>query len=322
MSDVTIITHFSEPNWPVVNKLSAICKCLDVGMLHCSTIDKLRQTLKNPPTHRNLFFTDEGLIDVLQKADGDFANKFEVALFMFSPLAKVAAKVGNLSNVKYLIGTQPTEGYGRDLSILVKKFSDGDILDLAKYLSFGCKITERRIGSSQGKKEAIEAVVSYISRLGDPGYNHPFDEYARRIATLTDELLLNAVFDANPRFGPAIDRSLPFQLKKDEEILISWGYDGEYFGISVRDPFGTFTSETVMKYLSARKKLEEVVSSQSGGLGLKFIFEKAHQIVANVRNEQVTEVIALIKLTGRIIDFERHQKSFYFFGNNKVKGAG
>lgn len=316
MSNVTIITHFSQPNWPVVNKLSAICKCLEVNTLHCPNVEKLEETLKGPPKGRNLFFTDEGLIDFLNDLDQKSFKKFDVALFIMSPILKVVEQISNLKNVKYLISVQPAESFGRDLSILIKKFSEGDILDLEKYLAFGSKVMERTIDSSLTKKQTIEAVTNYILRLGDPGYNHPFGEYAQRIALLTDELLLNAVFDANPRLK-GTDRSVPFKLKPKEKITVSFGYDGEFFGVSVRDPFGSFTSDTILKYLAASKETGKIVSADSGGLGLRFIFEKAHQVVTNVKSEKVTEVIALVKFPGRIMDFESQKKSFYFFENEK-----
>lgn len=323
MTDVTIYTHFSQPNWPVVNKLRAISKCLDVGLRHCSTLERLRESLEDTSAGRNLFFTDEGMIDLVQEYEKRVeADKLEIAMFITSPIGKVAQKVSNLSNVKYLIGAQPAESFGRDLSILIKKFVDGDILDLEKYLAYGSKISERAIRSPETKRDAIDAVINYVSRLGDPGYNHPFDEYARRIAELTEELLLNAIFDANPRLRKS-NRSLPFKLAPEEEVVVSWGYDGEYFGISVRDPFGKFTSETILKYLSSQRQVEDIVSADSGGLGLKFIFDRAHQVVTNVTKGQVTEVIALVRLANRMLEFESQKKSFFFFGEDApVKKPG
>jgi hypothetical protein len=317
MNNVTVITHFSNPNWPVVNKLAAICKCLDVTMVHCPTIEKLKSTLSKPVYGRGLFFTDEGLVDYLQELDSQ-PNKMplEVAMLIMSPISMAAQKVSDLGNVKYLIGIQSVESYGRDLSILIKKFSDGDILDLDKYLAFGCKINSRTITTSKSKRDAIMSVSSYISQLGEPGYT-PYEEYARRVAELSDELLLNAIFDANPRLKNA-DRSQPFQLTEQEQIHMSWGYDGEYFGVSVRDPFGKFNSETIMSYLSAPTQSGRIHESKSAGLGLKLIFEKAHQVVTNVKHEQVTEVIALVKFVNRMLEFDNQKKSFFFFGGKET----
>lgn len=315
MSEVTIVSHFSAPNWPIVNKLSMIAKCLEVNRIHCSSLEKLHETMAGDLPGRTLFFTDEGLMDQVQLFDAQIrGKKVETAMFIQSPIAAVAKKISDLSLVKYLIGSQSPDGTGRDLSILIKKFADGDILHLDKYLAFGSKVNRRLVSDAHSKREAIEAVSAYVSNLGDPGYQHPYDEYSRIISGLTDELLLNAIFNANPRMR-GINRAETFSLAKSEQIEISWGYDGEYFGVSVIDPFGRFTSDTIMNFVSSQRTAENIARSPSAGLGLKFIFDKAHQIVTNVQKEKATEVIALVKFNARLLDFETQKKSFYYFGD-------
>lgn len=319
MNGVTVVSHFSEPNWPLVNKLSMIAKCLEVNRIHCSSLEKLRETMSGRLQGRTLFFTDEGLMDQVQQFDAQIRDKkVETAMFIRSPITAVAQKISDLSLVKYLIGSQPADGTGRDLSILIKKFADGDILHLDKYLAFGSKVNRRLVSDARSKREAVEAVSTYVSNLGDPGYQHPYGEYSRIISGLTDELLLNAIFNANPRMR-GIDRARAFNLEEHELIEISWGYDGEYFGVSVMDPFGRFTSDTIMNFVSSQRSAESIAHSPSAGLGLKFIFDKAHQVITNVKKEKATEVIALVKFNARILDFETQKKSFYYFGEADLR---
>src|SRR6185312_136862 len=119
-----------------------------------------------------LFFTDEGMADLVIELERLKLPQFEVAMLVISPIPSLLEKLTALSIVKYLIGLQSPEVYGRDLSILIKKFSGGNILDLDKYLAFGCKIHARTIASGEDKKKAIGAVSDYVAKLGDPGYNH------------------------------------------------------------------------------------------------------------------------------------------------------
>lgn len=316
MNIATILSHFSTPNWPLVNKLGMISTCLELNRVHCSSLEKLRAVIAGPIQPKTLLFTDEGLVDVIQELDPELKKKnLEVAMLLHSPLPAVASRIATLKSIKYLIGGPAPVAGGRDLSILIKKFADGNILDLNKYLAFGSKIHDKIVRDGRSKSETVRAVGTYISRLGDPGYAHPYHEYSRIVCELTEELLLNAVFGANPRLHKA-DRSQPFHLQDGEAVHVAWGYDGEYFGISVRDPFGNFKCETVMNYLSARPKAESLSESSSAGLGLKLIFDRAHQIVTNVQREQVTEVIALVKFGARMIEFEQQSKSFYFFGDH------
>src|SRR5437879_3926605 len=94
---VIVITHFSQPNWPVVNKLNAITKCLDVRMIHCSAVEKLHATLKQVAGERTLFFTDEGLIDTVNSIDQKNEHlNLEVAMFIGSPITAVAKKIADL----------------------------------------------------------------------------------------------------------------------------------------------------------------------------------------------------------------------------------
>lgn len=319
MNSPLVISHFFEPNWPLVNKISAITKCLNVEMIHCSSRDKLDATTSSHTDRRILFFTDEGLIDKVSRLENSpVGERLEVAMFIHSPLLKLAEKFTSLTSVKYLIGAESTENFGRDLSILIKKFADENILDLDKYLAFGCNVITRTVTSYDTKRSAVDAVNQYINNLGGSGYAHPFGEYARRVSEIVDELLINAIYDANPRMQ-GVDRSKKFQLNESEKIQVSWGYDGEYFGVSVRDPFGKFTCDTIMRYLASQKADETITLQPSAGIGLKLIFEKAHKVITNVQKESVTEVIVLVRFESRMLEFERRKKSFYYFENGDKK---
>lgn len=320
MNEVTIVSHFSAPNWPVVNKLSMIAKCLEVNRIHCSSLEKLRLTMAGPLPGRTLFFTDEGLMEQVHEIDRQVAGKnVETAMFIHSPITTVARQISTTKLVKYLIGEKATPDAGRELSILIKKFANGDILHLDKYLSFGSKVQQRTVSDSRSKRDVLDAVSSYIARFGDPGYLHPYEEYSRIVSGLTDELLLNAIFNANPRMR-GCKRADEFKLTEGEQIEISWGYDGEYFGVSVKDPFGRFSSDTIMNHVSSQRAMESIAQSTSAGLGLKFIFDKAHQVITNVQKDQVTEVIALVKFSTRMLDFEARKKSFYYFADAELAG--
>lgn len=322
MNSIIVISHFSKPNWPLVNKLAGIVRCLGVEMVHCATIDKLRSTVEMYQHRRALFFTDEGLLDYVREVERSIKPKeFEVAMFIHSTISKVAEQISQSGLVRYLLGIDSIDSSGRDLSILIKKFADRNILDLEKYLAFGCSINERSIVSPSTKREAVEAVHQYIRQLGDPSYDHPFDEYATRVTEMVDELLLNAVFDANPRMQ-GVDRSKPYQLKEEEKIHLAWGYDGEYFGVSVRDPFGQFSYETIMQYVASQRKRDAIAASHSAGLGLKIIFDKAHKVIANVSRGKVTEVIVLLRFETRMLEFERRKKSFYYFHTDPMAQGG
>jgi hypothetical protein len=316
MSNLKIISHFTEPQWPMVNKLTTIAKSLSVEQVHCATIEKVKNVFSASSAQQKiLFISDEGCIELVKELESkQYTSAFGTVLFITSKIVDLAKDVQGLKSVKYLLGVNRGDIVGRDLTILIKKFQLGDILDLEKYLSFGASITRHQISTDVDKKQAIEGIYNFIASFGGEGYPHPYAEYARRIAEMVDELLLNAIFNANPRLK-GVNRALPFSLSPDESVHLAYGYDGDLFGVSVKDPFGVFTKDTVLQYLSAQRSLQSVTSGASGGLGIRFVFERAHHVIANVKKEVATEIISLIQFDSRLSNFDKKQRSFYFFSD-------
>jgi hypothetical protein len=314
MNNVILLTHFSIPRWPLVNKLSGIAKCLNVQMIHCATLEKLKATIESVSEGRVLLLMDEDMvefIDWIHQRPWNF--QLDLALFIQSKISRVAVELTKFSRVKYLLEFDETDSFGgRHLAVLVKKFSEQNILSLDKYLGFGAAIHSQTINSKSSRQDAVEKIYFYVANLGDDAYSHPFGEYARRISEMADELVINSIFSANPRMV-GLDRSQDFTLSEAEQVELSWGFDGECFGVCVRDPFGQFNLGTIMKYISAQAEMENIVAAQSAGLGLKVILDRAHQLITNVQKKKVTEVIAIVKFENRLLDFEKTRKSFFYF---------
>lgn len=314
MNKVALLLHFSVPRWPIVNKVRGIAKCLNIPIVHCATKEKLDLELQVLKAERVLFITDNGLLDFVSELDGK-ENNFELntAIFVESKIADVAQICSQIKTVKYLFELSDGDSFGQHLAILIKKFSNKDIMNLDKYLAFGATIRHMKMVSNESKQEILNEISYFIENLGDPGYSHPFGEYAARVAVLTDELLLNSIFNANPRFKN-VDRSLPFSLSDQEAIEISWGYDGEYFGVAVRDPFGQLAKNTILERVSQSKNIEvDIGLTPSAGLGLKMIFDQSHQLITNIKREKATEVIAIVKFENRLLDFERNKKFLFYY---------
>ncbi len=320
MKKSLILTHFFEPEWAIVNKINTIAKSSSITPIHCPTTEILEETLsKIQSDSRVLFFSDEGLISYVQSlCKNNYEFHFEIALFIDTKIESVANSVSEIEQVKYLIGKDQNESFGRDLAILIKKFKNSDILDLEKYLSFGADVHRTKIYNSKQKHDSVAEIFDFISGWGDPGYSHPYDDYARKVSEVTDELILNAIFNANPRLKSA-DRSLEFILSEAECVDVAWGFDGEVFGVSVKDYFGKFNRETVMQYISAQRHFDDVTGNSSAGLGLKLILERTHNLITNVEVERTTEVLALVRFDARNRKFEKRKKSVYYFSVNTKK---
>ena len=115
-------------------------------MIHCPTIEKLNEAVAKPSSSRRLLFTDEGLLDVVQKIDASPpVGDFEVALFIISPIVAAAQKIWDTAIVKYLIGVQPANPMGA-ISLFLLKNSQTAIFWIWKNIwPLAVKFTSERL---------------------------------------------------------------------------------------------------------------------------------------------------------------------------------
>lgn len=214
------------------------------------------------------------------------------------------------ANIQCFVATHNGEFDARELILLLKKFESRDYPGLDKHLGFPAIFNEKVMKSPKDKKEALTNLEGFIIKIG--GGSERFHQYAQRVCELADELLLNAVFDANPRLKE-IPRHESFELTENEAVKIKWGFDGEVFGVSVSDPFGTLSKNTVMQYLDDNQKTESMGKRASGGLGIKLIFDRLHHFIVNVNPGKMTEVVCLMRFEKRFKDFDSRLRSFHYF---------
>lgn len=318
-SSLRIVSHFHEAEWPVVNKLRAIATCSNITYNHYASKELLDAALSQAASwEKILLVTDEqliGLVANIEKAHPDL--NIETLLFLEGNIPDAAKKISHLKTIKHIMGSKNYHMIGKDLSILVKKIKSRDLLDLSKYLSYGAFICSRAIKDQKSKIQVISEIYNYISSLGCSGYDHPFEEYARRMTEIADELVINAIFSANSKLKNA-DRSENFQLGENQKIQVCWGFDGDYFGLSVTDPFGDLSRETILQYLDSNRKLGGVATLVSGGLGIKMVFERTHQLVVNVLSGHLTEVICVTKFENRLRNLKDTKQSIFYFDKEDV----
>lgn len=123
------------------------------------------------------------------------------------------------------------------------------------------KITLKRSGH---KAAAVEAVQNYVIKNG---LN---TRLAALVAKATDELIMNAIFDAPGAFfsNSKTDRSEDFPLKDREQVEIEIASCNEYYGISVADNFGTLKKEVAIKFLMQDFTTKAYTPTAFGGAGL------------------------------------------------------
>lgn len=156
-------------------------------------------------------------------------------------------------------------------------------------------------------------VISLQDSIGRSLYMNPNDAI-----TVQEELLMNAIWDANPAWKDSQDRRQECRLADDRTIGIEWGFDGRFLGISITDPFGTFPPQIIGRYLEyfvlprRNKKVDISWDGRGAGLGLYSVLQKVTQLSVATWPGIKTEVIATFDLTKRPRDVVRAPRSLQF----------
>jgi CRP-like cAMP-binding protein len=203
----------------------------------------------------------------------------------------------------------------KNVSTTVSKILNKDLFGMEKYLSWGSKFEVQFARYSDKRLEMIEKMKEHFKSFGVRS------SMLDRVHTVTEELLMNAIYDApSDGHGKSIFNHLPrtekVELTPEQQAVLKYGTDGFFIAVSVSDPFGGLTKEIVMKYL------ESVYSGQAGSLnkekggagrGIHMIIENSDLTIYNVQKGIKTEIICLFNLDkGKE---EESKPTFHFFIN-------
>src|SRR5262249_23345514 len=142
---------------------------------------------------------------------------------------------------------------------------------LAAFLAAGSNPQKIRLTRSTHKRAAIEAIQNHLQKQGVRG------RLAALVAQATDELILNAIFDApldnhGSSLRHTLSRDSDFELAEREQVEIEVGSSGSYMGVSVTDQFGTLKRKTILNALNTNSKTQGLglYKTLNSGLSLAF----------------------------------------------------
>jgi hypothetical protein len=206
-------------------------------------------------------------------------------------------------------GAGPSEDEA--LVITSGKVFQRDIFGVEKYLAWGALVHERVVPSYERKREALLEVAAYATDVGARR------QVVARVETVTDELLMNALYDAPAiRYGAAQRTHIA-----ESPAVLRYACDGRYLGVSVRDGYGELRKDAILDHIlraRAMRGTPQLKPSGGAGLGLYFVLTSVARFIANVAPGQLTEVIGLfdIKATGR--EQEGCARSLHMFMSPRI----
>ncbi len=170
------------------------------------------------------------------------------------------------------------------------------------------RIVLKRSGQKQAAIAAVESVLK--SQNVTP-------RLASMVAQATDELLMNALFDApvDTDGQPSrrkVPRSADFELDERSRVELSLADAREYLAVQVADSFGSLKKDTVLRFL--RQNFQDApyvprTSDHGAGLGLHGIIQGGLSALFVVKPHERTEVTLLFK---KAETFKAFRDSFRF----------
>lgn len=161
-----------------------------------------------------------------------------------------------------------------------------------------------KVTSSRDRKLMAEGLEKFFEEIENlVGFKNPVVvQYAIEIQ---EELLMNAIWDANPKHAH-MPRSSPIELLPEEEVTLQWAFNGKELAISVKDPFGRMDPAIMEKYINfifkTGKQSDHKLSDQrvSAGLGMYMVIQRANLLSVFISNGKITDVgVVLIIKAGK-----------------------
>ncbi len=175
------------------------------------------------------------------------------------------------------------------------KSLEHDLFGLHKYFPWGVTVFSMKVNNYEEKTEAITIIMEYAEAAGMRG---PVRD---RIQLACDELMMNALYHApvddsgREKYRNTSRKELA-RLSEVSAIDVQYGCSGRYFGVSVRDGFGSLNRGKVLDYLTRISKGvgANIESKTTGaGLGIVSVAQSVSKLIFNIVPGKSTEVIAL-----------------------------
>jgi len=176
------------------------------------------------------------------------------------------------------------------------------------------QIQKSRITNSARKKATLEALSIILEKKTIP------KRIASSIIRATDELILNAVFDApmdlkGKHYKHGLDRSEEFDLSRKEEVEIELISTQTFLQISVTDYFGSMDKEDFIPLLAKNFSKQEVAGDEESnradrGLGLYQILNSGLSLQIVIEEGKRTRMSLVVPWVANVREL---RDSFRFF---------
>lgn len=276
---------------PARMRARAICVCRDAGV--CSVVGRALETAGVEVDHRSEIPRDPGdvALFVVDRASRQIAG--DALRGASAPVVIVGDDLDDDGLITLMLEAPVShlvrDPADRELAITSEKLVSGDVFGLEKYVSPGTPIGERTVTSDIEKRLAMLEVTAWAESIGA---RRPL---VHRLATVIDELVMNALHDAPRESRPVLG------LGAERRAVVRWASDDRAIAVSVGDAFGSIRQRDVIDHVrrarDERGRPNPTTQDDPGaGLGLYLVLANVASLIVNVNPGRRTEVVCLFDL--------------------------
>ncbi len=277
------------------------------------TIDEGMEIIRSSSI--DIVFVSLDSIEILQKIENENIN-ITVVVMTSGEIKDYINGIGeNKKDVHFMSRNEHNKSFTiKNFTSTINKLSTHDFFGIHKYMPEGAEIFSRKVNGSAHRHNLNTEMTDYFTKIGVRKSN------ISRVNTVAEELLMNAIYDApHDSQGKAIYNHLPrtekIDLKDNEKPILTYGCDGIIVAVSLQDPFGAISSNTIFKYLAScyndSTDLNDTKNKGGAGRGLHQIIEGSDLVVFNITAGKKTEIISIFHVDPK--DTMENQKSFHIF---------
>ena len=288
-----------EPNKKQQNIIKTAVGSTGVQLMIASNLEEAQKIFSDKVP--NVIFCDQTSVEFLNWTQ---TQNFKGQTVLVAASDIDFEKLLSLPFVQNVITRNPEDRASTVKSILttLTKILHQTYFGVEKYLAWGTDIKSLTIGSSTERDSNREKMLAHFKSLGIRG------SLLDRLQVAAEEMMMNAIYDAPvDALGKPLYNHLPRTTQVDLHVsqaaTLRFGMDGNLLAISVQDPFGALSRDTIIKYLQScyQDRAGEMNQEKGGaGRGLHQILESCDWTIFNIKPGERTEVIGLFDIDHKI----------------------
>lgn len=202
-----------------------------------------------------------------------------------------------------------------EVVVTTSKLLSQDLFGVEKYLTWGARTRHATLRDTGDRAHMVDEIMAYATGLGVDS------RVVTMIRTVTDELIMNAIFNApvdqrGEHTWSELDRTEDRPLEGRHAVDVRYACDGSLLAVSVEDHFGSLERATIAEYLGrcfqgGENRLES--QGAGAGLGIYMAFERVRQLVFNIAPGVRTEAIGVVELDEQAFRSRERPRSFQVF---------